>query len=49
MPFNVFRNSSQDNIIKIDTSPFVQKPYLISNYIELNIGEDIELKIKKSI
>ena len=29
---------------KIDTSPFVQKPYLRSNYIEANIEEDIDLK-----
>ena len=29
---------------KIDTSLFVQKPYLRSNYIESNIEEDIDLK-----
>ena len=45
MPINVFGNSysSYDNN-KFDTSLFVQKPYLISNYIEANIEEDIDLK-----
>ena len=31
-------------IILIDTSLFVQKPYLRTNYIEANIEEDIDLK-----
>ena len=45
MPINVFRNSnSNDNGSKIDTSLFVQKPYLRTNYIEANIEEDIDLK-----
>ena len=45
MPINVFGNSnSNDNNNKIDTSLFVQKPYLRSNYIESNIEEDIDLK-----
>ena len=45
MPINVFGNSSSsyDNN-KIDTSLFVQKPYLRTNYIEANIEEDIDLK-----
>ena len=45
MPINVFGNSSNnsDNN-KIDTSLFVQKPYLRTNYIESNIEEDIYLK-----
>ena len=44
MPMNVFGNSnSNNNDIKIDTSLFVQKPYLRTNYIEANI-EDIDLK-----
>ena len=43
MPINVFGNSSNDNNNKIDTSLFVQKPYLRHNYIESNI-EDIDLK-----
>ena len=45
MPINVFGNSnsnSSDN--KIDTSLFVQKPYLRHNYIESNTEEDIDLK-----
>ena len=45
MPINVFGNSSSsyDNN-RIDTSLFVQKPYLRNNYIESNIEEDIDLK-----
>ena len=45
MPINVFGNSSRDNNNKIDTSLFVQKPYLRTNYLESNIEEDIDLKI----
>ena len=53
MPNNVFGSSNSNNSDnKIDTSLFVQKPSLRSNYIEANIEEDIELKfhyrIKKS-
>ena len=44
MPINVFGNSSHDNNNKIDTSLFVQKPCLRTNYIEANIEEDIDLK-----
>ena len=44
MPINVFGNSFHDNINKIDTALFVQKPYLRTNYIESNIEEDIDLK-----
>ena len=44
MLINVFGNSSHDNNNKIDTSLFVQKPYLRTNYIEANIEEDIDLK-----
>ena len=50
MPINVFGNSnsnSSDN--KIDTSLFVQKPYLRTNYIEANIEEDIDMKKKFKI
>ena len=44
MPINLFGNSnSNDNGNKIDTSLFVQKPYLRTNYIEGNIEEDIDL------
>ena len=45
MPINVFGNSnSNNNKNEIDTSLFVQKPYLRHNYIESNIEEDIDLK-----
>ena len=44
MPINVFGNSSNNSDNKIDTSLFVQKPYLRTNYIEANIEEDINLK-----
>ena len=45
MLINVFGNSSSsyDNGTKIDTSLFVQKLYLSSNYIESNIAEHIDL------
>ena len=44
MPINVFGNSSNNSDNKIDTSMFVQKPYLRHNYIEADIEEDIDLK-----
>ena len=44
MPINVFGNSSNNSEQKIDTSLFVQKPFLRTNYIEANIEEDIDLK-----
>ena len=44
MPNNVFKNSSNNSDNKIDTSLFVQKPYLRHNYKEANIEEDIDLK-----
>ena len=44
MPIKVFGNSSNNSDNKIDTSLFVQKPYLRTNYIEANIEEDIDLK-----
>ena len=44
MPINVFGNSSNNSDNKIDTSLFVQKPYLRHYYIEANIEEDIDLK-----
>ena len=43
MPMNVFGNSSDDKN-KTDTSLFVQKTYLRSNYIESDIEEDVDLK-----
>ena len=45
MPINVFgKSNSNDNGNKIDTSLFVQNPYLRTNYIQTNIEEDIDLK-----
>ena len=44
MPINVFGNSSSNSDSKIDTSLFVQKPYLRTNYKEANIEEDIDFK-----
>ena len=49
MPINVFGNCSHDNNNKIDTSLFVQKPYLRTNYIESNIEEDIDLRNQNRI
>ena len=43
MPINVF-GKSNNNENKIDTSQFVQKPYLRSSYIEEDINHDIDLK-----
>ena len=44
MPINVFGNSSRYKNNKIDTSLFVQKPYLRTNYIESNIEEDMNMQ-----
>ena len=44
MPINVFGNSSNNSGNSVDTSLFVQKPYLRINYIESNIEEDNDLK-----
>ena len=44
MPINVFGNSSNNSEHKNDTSLFVQKPYLRTNYIESNLEEDINMK-----
>ena len=49
MPIKVFRNSSNIFEKKIDTSLFVQKPYLGPNYIKSNIGEHIDLENKYRI
>ena len=49
MPINVFGNSSNNFDNRIDTSLFVQKPYLRHNYIETIIEEDIDLKNQKGI
>ena len=44
MTINVFGNSSNNSEQKTDTSIFVQKPYLRTNYIESNIEEDFDSK-----
>ena len=44
MPINVFGISSHDNGNKFDTSLFIQKLYLRSTYIEVNVEQDIDLK-----
>ena len=45
MLINVFGNSnSNDNGNEIDTSLFVQKPHLRTDYIESNIEEEINMK-----
>ena len=44
MPIIVFANSSKNSEHKTDTSIFVQKPYLRTNFIESNIEEDIDLR-----
>ena len=44
MPINVFGNFSNNSENRIDTSLFVQKRYLRTNYIENNNEEDIDLK-----
>ena len=45
MPKSVFGNSNSNNSDKkIDTSLFVQKPYLRINFVEANIKEDINMK-----
>ena len=49
MPINVFGNSSKNSENKIDTSLFVQKPYLRMNYMECFIDEDIDLKAQYRI
>ena len=49
MPFDAFGHSSNNSENRIDTSLFVQKPYLRNKYIEKNIKEDIDLKNHKKI
>ena len=44
MPINVFGNSSNNSKNRIHTSLFVQKHFLIRNYIEANIEDHIDLK-----
>ena len=49
MPINVFGNSSHENNNRIDTSIFVQKPYLRTIYLESSIKEDVDLKITSEL
>ena len=51
MPINVFGSSSSsyENGKKIDTSLFVQKPFMRTNSIESNIEEDYDLKNQYTI
>ena len=50
MPINGFGNSNSNDIgNKIDTSLFLQKPSLRTNYIESKIEEDIDLKNQSRI
>ena len=46
MPTSTFGNSSSshEDSKKIDTSPFIQKPYLGTNYMESNIEENIDMQ-----
>ena len=44
MPINLVGSSAHDNKNKIDTTVFVQNPYLRTIYIESNIEEDVDLK-----
>ena len=44
MPINLFGNSSSIFELKIDTSLFVLKPYLRSNYLESDFEKDIHLR-----
>ena len=41
MPIKVFGSSSDNSDNKTDTSLFVQKPYLRTNYIESNIEKTL--------
>ena len=41
MPINVFGNRSNNSEQKIDTSLFVQKPFLRTNYIEANLKKTL--------
>ena len=51
MPIKLFGNSSSsyDNGNKIDTSLFIQKLYLRTNYTAINCEEDTELKNQNTI
>ena len=44
MPIKLFGSTSGKSPNTLDTSQFVQKPYLRINYIESNIEEDIDIR-----
>ena len=46
---NVFGSTSSTGLTNIDTTLFVQKPYLRTNYIESDMEEDIDMKQKFKI
>ena len=46
---NVFGSTSSINQTNLDTTLFVQKPYLRTNYIESDMEEDIDMKQKFKI
>ena len=46
---NVFGSTSSTNQANMDTTLFVQKPYLRTNYLESDIEEDIDMKQKFKI
>ena len=46
---NVFGSTSSIGLTNIDTTLFVQKPYLRTNYIESDMEEDIDMKQKFKI
>ena len=45
MPINVFGNSSNNSELKIETSLFVQRPFLRINHKGSNKEEDIDLNV----
>ena len=46
---NVFGSTSSIGQANLDTTLFVQKPYLRTNYIESDMEEDIDMKQKFKI
>ena len=49
MPIIVFGKSSNRSEVNIDTSSFVQKPYLKTNHKECIIEENVDLRIQYRI
>ena len=44
MPKNVLGNTAQYVVIQLDTTSFVQKPYLRTKFVEIFFEEDIDMK-----